>query len=102
MKLSYDVDRPILRHGMLRIPLDAYPPLPLRTGQRELAVRIEINGEMFPVERHPAMLHDLMRRWVERVRPPLRLVAGEARPMALGPHDDPYLLQPPGESPVSG
>lgn len=71
----------------------------LRAHTGELAVRIEINGEMFPVEWHPAMLHDLMRRWVERVRPPLQLVAGEARPLALGPHDDPYLLRPPSGSP---
>ena len=74
----------------------------LRAHTGELAVRIEINAEMFPVEWHPAMLHDLMRRWVQRVRPPLKLVAGEGRPLGLGPHDDPYLLQPRGESPGSG
>lgn len=73
----------------------------LRAHTGELAVRIEVNGEMFPAEWHPAMLHDLMRRWVDRVRPPLRLVAGEPKALALGPHDDPYLLQARSESPAS-
>jgi hypothetical protein len=73
----------------------------LRAHTGELAVRIEINGALFPAAWHQAMLHDLMRRWVERVRPPLQLVAGGPRPVAVGSLEDPYLLQPPSGSPES-
>lgn len=77
----------------------------IRAKGGELAVRVEINGNMFPARWHKAMLADLERRWVHRVRPPrsLRLVSGGGReqPQSLIriPDDDPYLLGLQSESP---
>lgn len=56
----------------------------------EPAIQITVNGDLFPADWHPAMLQHLERRWVHRVRPPLRLVAGGTRPLPVLPADDPY------------
>lgn len=66
----------------------------IRTWKGKPAVKVELNGDLFPAAWHPAMLADLERRWVQRVCPPLRLVSGESRLMSL-PDDDPYLLGAP-------
>lgn len=76
----------------------------IRAAGGELAIRVEINGNMFPVRWHAAMLADLERRWVHRVRPPrsLRLVVGgREQPQSLIriPDDDPYLLGAQSEGP---
>lgn len=70
----------------------------VRTPAGVVAVRVEINGDLFPSAWHAAMLRDLERRWVHRVCPPLRLVAGDSPVcLVLPPADDPYLLAAPEE-----
>lgn len=71
----------------------------IRAPDGTLAVRVQINGDLFPSRWHDAMMLDLERRWVHRVRPPrsLRLVSGggreETQPLMSIPDDDPYLLR---------
>lgn len=75
----------------------------IRTQAGIPAVKVELNGDLFPAAWHPAMLRQLERRWVHRVAPPLQLVANGPgqRPLIQLPEGDPYglLLAPEGEGP---